>query len=210
MRRARVKQPIAAVPSGIQGSVNQSRRVSFALVPRHGRGLVVAYQRGNKALVVDLATGQQVEVDRKVAREQLAELAQLIDQAEPAPQVLRGRWAAQVAYTYKKEVKILLRRRLGYVDLEIEYAGGNRWTIKPPTRRPAWFSRPEDWPQQPRTATSLREAIEAALELAEAGIRIACTRRDTERRDEPSAVRTRRAPRTRSKGQGSQASLFAA
>lgn len=208
MRRARVTQPIAAIPAGIRASLNNARRVAVVLLPRQDRGVAVTNTRGGRALVLDLLTGEQREIERKDARALLADLGAAIDQAEIAPPTLRGRWAAQAGLDRGRDLRIVLRRRVGYVDVEVEYSGG-RWTVKPPGRRPAWFSQAEDWPTEPRQVRGLREALELALEQARAGIKLACTRRDTQRREAPAEVKKTRAKRSRKVG-GVQAGLFAA
>lgn len=182
---ARVLQAISAVPAVISRTwFHQARRARLILLPRLDRGAL--FIRGKKEWVRwDLVSGQRVELDAAAGVAQLAELEALAKaQAEAAaPEVLRGRWTARAMIRDGGPV-IELRRVIGYVTAEILCSAGS-WKVQPFKRRPAWFSLEQDWPQVARTAATPRAAIALALEQAEAGITLACTRRDSTRREPP-------------------------
>lgn len=185
MRSARVAQPISLVPASIRGTVQGAHRAVILVLPRLGRGLAVRPGR-KSSTVVDLATGQSREMDKKEAAALLAELEAIAKAAAPAAEGLRGRWSASVAWpTGAPAPQIQIRRRISYVDLLVEYAPGlpGRWVVVPPKRRPTWFSEPADWTTERRTVATLAEACHLAIGQAQDGITHACQRRDMTRKD---------------------------
>lgn len=217
MPSARVLQPIAITPASVRGSVQGAHRAVIHVLPRLGRGLAVRPMR-KTTVVVDLATGETKEMDRKAAAVQLAELEAIAKAAGPSAEALRGRWSASVTWpTGAPEPTIQIRRRISYVDLLVEYAGAGRWRVVPPKRRPAWFSEASDWTTEPRTVATLAEACHLAIGQAQDGITHACQRRDMTRKDVapdvdglPKVVRKPKAtkPAAKAKPTGVQRGLF--